>query len=357
MKEVKYMENIADTTITSTDKSIKTSYKESIKNLKVNLEQKILQTNKVVIVPHNGVDYDALASSIGLSLISKKLKKESVIVIDDPIYKIDHIVQSIIDVEKDIHSIINRERYLQMLDYNDLFILTDVNKSYMISLKEEIKRKDKVIIIDHHEEDENTIESDCKLINPTVSSASEIIVSLLCAYKIKVTPAVAQYLLAGIYLDTNKLTKNTSPATTMAVTKLLGSGASMNRVTDLFVEDFQSDRRVQELVSRAQFDTYTIATILANEDDEYTKEELAKAADYLLKYKIDASFVVGNIGDNTISISARSKEKVDVGSVMKQLNGGGNQYSAATKITDSTIEEEGKRLQKIIKPSFYVDKN
>lgn len=353
MKEVKYMENIVDTI----DKSIKTNYKESIKNLKVNLEQKILQTNKVVIVPHNGVDYDALASSIGLSLISKKLKRESVIVIDDPIYKIDHMVQSIIEEEREKHSIINRERYLQMLDSDDLFILTDVNKSYLVSLKEEMKRKDKVIIIDHHAEDEHTISSDCKLINPTVSSASEILVSLLCAYKIKVTPAIAQYLLAGIYLDTNKLTKNVSAATTKAVTKLLESGASINRVTDLFVEDFYSDRRVQELVSKAQIDTYTIATILANEEDEYTKEELAKAADYLLKYKVDASFVVGNIGDNTISISARSKEKVDVGSVMKQLNGGGNQYSAATKIMDSTIEEEGKRLQKIIKPSFYVDKN
>lgn len=182
-----------------------------------------------------------------------------------------------------------------------------------------------------------------------------MMVRLLCLYKIKITKEVAQYLLAGIYLDTNKLTKNVSADTMKAVTKLLENGADMNRVTDLFVEDFKSDRRVQDLVGKAQIDIYTIATILASEEDEYTKEELDKAADYLLKYNVDASFVVGNIGDGTIQVSARSKEKVNVGSVMQQLGGGGNQFSAATKVQNTSIEQVGYSLQKIIKPACYIN--
>ena len=136
----------------------------------------------------------------------------------------------------------------------------------------------------------------------------------------------------------------------------LECGASMNRVTDLFTEDFNSDRRVQELVSKAKITNYSVATIVANQEDEYTREELAKAADYLLKFGVDAAFAVGKLGDNTVSISARSKERVNVGDVMHELEGGGNPFSAATKLTETTTEEAGKRLLKTITPPFYTSK-
>ena len=326
-----------------------------VKNLKINMEQKILESEKVIIVPHNGVDFDAIGSAIGLSLIAKKFKKPSHIIVDDPIYKIDHGVQLIMDDARKDFSILNRDRYLQVASPDDLFILTDVNKGYLINLKDQITRSDKTIIIDHHNEDAQTIDADDKFIDPTVSSASEVIVKLLGMYKIKLTPEVANYLLAGIYLDTNKLSKNASPETMRVVAKLLESGANLNRVTDLFAEDFISDRRVQELVSRAKILTFSIATATAEEDMEYTREELAKVADYLLKYKVDAAFAIGNIGDKVISISARSKEKVNVGAVMQELEGGGNQYSGATKLTDCTLEEANKRLVKAIQPPCYVE--
>ena len=325
-----------------------------IKNLKVNLESKILESQNVVIVPHLGVDFDAIGSAIGISLVVKHLKRVPIIIVDDPFYKIDHGVQLIMDDAKKDFQILNTEKYQKIAREDDLFILTDVNKRGMIALKEQVKNEDKTIIIDHHEEDFSTVNSNCKYINCNVSSASEVVSKLLHLYKIKLSPEIANYLLAGIYLDTNKLTKNISPETMKIVAFLLESGASINEVTDLFTEDFNSDRKVQELVSKSKIITYSIATILADEGVEYTKEELAKAADYLLRYKVDAAFAIGYIDDNTISVSARSKERMNVGGVMKELEGGGNQYSAATKLNDTTIEEVGKRLMKIIEPKHYL---
>ena len=327
---------------------------EGIKNLKINMEQKILSCDNVVIVPHNGVDFDAIGSAIGVSLIARKLKKPSCIEVDDPIYKIDHGVQIIIDEAKKDFTIINKEKYLQNKGLNDLFVLTDVNKSYLISLNDNLPSEDRVVIIDHHDPDASTIASDLKHIDPKSSSASEIIVKLLGLHKIKLSPEIANYLLAGIYLDTNKLTKNVTSQTMKTVAKLLESGANMNKVTDLFAEDFISDRRVQELVSKAKMITFSIAVACAEEGEEYSKEELAKAADYLLKYKVDGSFAIGDIGDNTISISARSKERVNVGAVMQCIEGGGNQYSGATKLKDCSIEEAEKRLMKVIQPPCYI---
>jgi len=326
---------------------------KDLKELKTILEQKILESENIVIVPHNGIDFDAIASALGIALIAKKFKKQFCIIIDDPMYKIDFGVQTIINEVKNDFKIINKETYLKNINSNNLFILTDVNKSCLINISDQIKDEDKVIIIDHHNEDEKTIKSNFKYIKNNVSSASEIITKLLCLFKIDVNNKIANYLLAGIYLDTNKFTKNATAETMQTVTKLLKKGATINKVDDMFTEDFVSDRRVQELVSKTEMITYSVAMVLAEEGIEYTKEELAKVADYLLKYRVDASFAIGNIGDNIVSISARSKEKINVGEIMSQLEGGGNEYSGATKLTNCTIEEAGKRLSKIITPTYY----
>ena len=326
-----------------------------IKDLKINLEQKILQSGNIILVPHNDVDFDAIGSAVGLSQVVKKLKKASFILINDPVYNMDYGVKLVIDEAKKHHQILTKEKYMQIATPDDLFILTDVNKSNMVCISDKLINKDNVVIIDHHKPDKNTVESNCMYIDENISSASEIIVNLLKLNNIKVSDDVANYLLAGIYLDTNKVTKNIASGTMIAVAYLLDCGAKMNTVLDLFSEDFDSDRKVQELVSKVKISTYSIATVLAEDNLEVTKEELAKVADYLLKYKVDASFSIGNIGDNVVSINARSKEKYDVGTIMEQLGGGGNRYSAAARLENITTEEAGKKLYKILKPNFLLD--
>lgn len=48
---------------------------ETVKDLKINMEQKILEANNVIIIPHNGVDFDTIGSALGISLLVRKLKK------------------------------------------------------------------------------------------------------------------------------------------------------------------------------------------------------------------------------------------------------------------------------------------
>lgn len=328
-----------------------------IKNLKVALENKILKAENVVIVPHLGIDLDAIGSAVALSFIAKKFKRNSCIVVDDPLYKVDHGAAMIMDSAKaEGYSILNREKYLQKSSDKDLFLLTDVNKPHRICLQDELKKceMDRVVIIDHHDDDDTTYKAGVKYIDRDVSSASEIVTQLLCLYKMKYDKNIANYLLAGIYLDTNKLTKNANADTMRIVAKLLENGADLSKATELFSEDFISDRRVQRLIDQADFFSYNFATVMGREDEEFMGEELAKAADYLLKFRVDGTFAIGNTG-NGISVSARSKGKINVGSIMRELGGGGNQCSAATLLKDTTVEETGKRLRKILRPNFYQE--
>ena len=69
-----------------------------------------------------------------------------------------------------------------------------------------------------------------------------------------------------------------------------------------------------------------------------SEEDIAKAADRMLKYKgNDASFVMGHISDDVITVSARSKGNIDVSEIMKALGGGGNIQNAGARVTDKSI--------------------
>lgn len=160
---------------------------DNIKDLKVNLESKILGSKKVVLVPHTPIDFDAFASTVGLSLVVSKLQKPFVIVVDDPAYKIEHSVKKVMDEAKKNFNIVNKEKYLKNKEEDDLFILADVNKSNLVCLSDELKvvDKDNIIIIDHHDVGPTTIESNYSFIDTKSSSASEIIFKLLNMFKVK----------------------------------------------------------------------------------------------------------------------------------------------------------------------------
>lgn len=326
-----------------------------IKDLKVYMSSRIIKANNVILIPHNNPDFDAIGAAAGMTLVAKKFKKQSKIIVNDNLSMIDPGVKIIIDeLNRDSDLIIDKNKYDKIKHEEDLFILADVNKRNLISVNDLLVNENNVVIIDHHNEDENTVKSCYKFLNTKISSASEIVTKLISMFKIRIPDNIANYLLAGIYLDTNKLTKNTSSDTFKTVSRLIDSGASINRVTSFFTEDFTSDRRVQNLVNRLDINHYTFGIIIADENEIVEAVELAKAADYSLRYGLDAVFAMGRISDDVISISARSKGMLNVGEVMSQLQGGGNEHSGATKIKDKSIEEVGIKLKKLLKNPYYV---
>ena len=330
---------------------------QTIKDLKATIEHLTAESNQVFIVAHNKADFDAIASSVAMSLIIKILEKPVYIILEEDNQTIEPGVKKMIDEISDTVAIIDMNKYNRIKSDNDLLICLDVNKSYKVCCKDNLKEFKNILIIDHHHEDENTITTEYKYIKPDkVSSASEVLTDLLCIYKLKYNPAVANLLLAGIYVDTNRLTKkNSSMSTIAAVSKLLARGGDIQQALKYFVEDFNSDNKVNSLVGKAQFMNYRIGISVADETERYRTEELSKVADTLLRYDADATFAAGYIDDEVVAIKARSNGTIDVGNVMRELGGGGNTYSAATEVINENIIETTNKLVIILKPSFYKD--
>lgn len=345
---------------------------KNIRELKDLLEKVVLENDVVFITPHVGPDCDAIASAIGLYMIMHKLNRECYIVIDDEMNKIESGVKSIIDELPSCVHIIKSSSIENVSEgKNRLLVTVDTNKTNLVPITDYNLFKD-IVLIDHHEIGETTICTDYQFIDTKASSASEILYQLMCLFGVKMEyrmdedntdeiTNIYNYLLGGINLDTSKFSKNVTSTTMSIVSKLLKKGADMNYVNNLFLDDFESDMRVQNLVSKTAWSLFNIGIAMNFENPEtiYSKEDLAKAADWLLKYKAtDASFALGFIEPEEelpyIYISARSKGRVDVGEIMSQMGGGGNEFSGATKIQAEDLDEIKLTLNRVIRPGYKL---
>lgn len=322
--------------------------------LKNKLDELVNKSEIIFIIGHNDPDFDAIGSSIGLQKLYSSFQKKVYIIVDDQ--DLSPGVKKIIEESKSIYKIINKEKYNSLKKDNSLLIMTDVNKDYLISLKDNLNDFNNIVIIDHHKEDKNTVDTNYKYININKSSASEIVSSIYSYYPEKIMDSkTANYLLSGIVLDTNRFRKNTTEKTLNIAKKLVRKGAKLEFVEDLFLEEYEDDKRIYNLVMTDNniFKSFKTSDGLFNRniaftynrDEPYTiyrREDLAKAADHLLKYRVDATFAIGYTKKDLVSISGRSKSEIDVSEILSNIplvNGGGNPTSAGASTDKYNISE------------------
>ena len=327
------------------------------KTIKESLDKVLEENDSVFLVPHNRPDMDAIGSCIGMNTICEKMFKKTYIVIDDEIETLEKVTRGVLeDVNQELN-IIKSSDVKNLATDHSLLIVLDTNKDYMISVKEQLHLFKDIFVIDHHRTDNNTIKARYLFIDDTLSSTCEEIGVLLSIYGIRIKPRYANYLFAGMILDTNKFSKNVSPQTLAVASKLVTDGADASIANNMFLEDYEHDRAVQRIVDHTDF--HTVAYAIASDDDinntVYDIEDIAKAADYLLKYQVNASFALAYIDEETISISARSKGLIDVEKVMNVFGGGGNKVSAAARVKGYTLEQIKRKINEILVPTSYLD--
>ena len=331
----------------------------SIKQLREQLEYEMKRSSKVFIVGHNSPDFDSIGACVGLQSLAANYGKKSFIIVDDDEMQIEPGVKRLINENKDKFQIIKRLDYLELVDDKSLVIVADVNKPDRISIGDSLDKVRTVIVIDHHNEDETSIKTNKKFISLEVSSASEVVARILISQKVRYPASVANFLLAGINLDTHRFKQNTTSKTHDVAEKLIDRGASIDYINSLFLEEFESYCRINNLIifgTNIKKYSESLAPIQisftlnrTNPRGIYLKEDFAKAADQMMKFNgIDASFVLGYVDEETVHISARGGKKVNVGEIMKAMHGGGNMCSAGTRIkTDDIGKVEEELMSKI----------
>lgn len=333
---------------------------EICKNLKAQLLKTILSSSKVFIVGHNEPDFDSISSAIGIKILCEELGKDAYIIVNDSEIDIEPSVKRIIDNGKNKYNIIKLPEFSNLFDNDSSLIVVDANKGYQLSVSSYLSEFKNSIVIDHHNPDSHTINSTYSYINPNVSSAAEVVARVLNAFGITYDSEVANYLLAGIELDTNRYKKNTTSITHDVAEKLIDKGANPDFVNRLFLAEFETDCRINNLVYNGSlFEKYEKnafqyrqASFTLNRNAPttiYKKEDLAKAADRMLDYNVDVAFAIGFVKEDLISVSARSKSDINVGEIMENFNGGGNAQSAACKVPSSDILKVEEDIKQAVK--------
>ena len=234
---------------------------------------------------------------------------------------------------------------------DSILIIVDTNKAHLLQNDQIIHYFNHIIILDHHQESDQTIPNTIQIINEKASSACEIVTSLIEKYQVKLTPTTATHILAGIVLDTNNFIVKTTQETYLSAYYLTKQSANPKKVQSYFKQDIKEYLERQKVISKVKVIHDKYALIVAPEKSQYKREELAKIADTLLRFQnIEASFVLGNRIDGGIGLSARSEGNINVGEIAENLGGGGDNHDAAAQINNGkTLTEVSLELIDLLK--------
>jgi len=320
-----------------------------VENKKI-LKKQIKNSKNIFLMAHKNLDLDALGSSIGMYSILKKNKKECYIIIDDKDQEMG--VAKVLKEIEGCYNIIKSSEipiYLHKRTKKNLLIMLDTNKKSLLQSPEALEYFKNTIVIDHHDLNKDSIDDGLIITEENTSSACEMIVNISMMYNIELTPYVCTLLLSGIVLDTNNFTLKTTADTYYTAYYLTALGASPKKVQYLLKQDINTYAEQQKLLVNVEvLDKVAIAK--GTQYIIYRREDLAKTADTLLFFNnVEASFVIGKIGKDTVGISARSLGNYAISNLLEELGGGGDSYNGAAVFENKTIGEVHEILKKALK--------
>ena len=189
-------------------------------------------------------------------------------------------------------------------------------------------------------------------LEPSSSSTSELVAELMTYLeeRVKLTPMEVNLLYAGIVLDTKNFIIQTGSRTLEAASFLRRNGADPQLVQKLFWMDVEAMKNKAEMLANMEIfeDSYAISQYKSSDKD--ITVVASQAADMMSTLLgVRGSFVIYQIDDNTLGITARSQGDLNVQLVMEFLGGGGHQMVAAAQLSGLTMDEAVEKLKGAIR--------
>ncbi|MGN0437174.1 MAG: DHH family phosphoesterase [Lachnospiraceae bacterium] len=317
------------------------------------LKEIMMNKDEVIIMGHQKPDIDCLGAAIGIYRLATMMEKKAHIVINEVTSSIRPAMNSFLGSSLYPEDMFyNSEQALEAVNPNTVVVVVDVNRPGRTECEELFAHTKNIVVIDHHRQSGDVIEhATLSYVEPYASSACEMVAEILqySMDKPKLRPAEADAMYAGILIDTDNFVTKTGVRTFEAASFLRKSGADMTRVRKAYRSDLDSYKHVSEGVSRAEIflDNFAISDIPTEGVDSPTVIAAKVANDLLDVDGVRASFVMAKI-DNTVYISARSIDDVNVQVVMEKFGGGGHGTVAGAQILDKSIEEVKQDVRKLL---------
>lgn len=316
------------------------------------LKELIEGKEKVIVMGHSIGDVDSFGASVGIYRIAKTLGRKAHIVMDECNASVKPIRDRFYNGDYEEDMIVTGEEALERIDPNTLLVIVDVNKPDYTECPELIEQAQSVVVIDHHRQAGDAIAKAVLFyIEPYASSACEMVseISQYIGNGLKLKPAEAEALYAGIMIDTNYFTDKTGVRTFEAMAYLRRNGVDAVRIRKAFRENLDEYRlRAAAIKDTQLYRDHFAITVSDTKEVESPTVLAAKIANSLLDINgVKASFVLTDYNDK-IYISARSIDEVNVQVMMERLGGGGHINMAGAQLTDCNVEEAMERIRQML---------
>ena len=317
------------------------------------ISDKIRSVDQVFVVGHKNLDMDALGSAVGMQLFASNITEDSYAVYDADQMSPD-IERAINFLEKEgVTKLLPLSDAMRLVTKRSLLILVDHSKTALTLSKGFYDLFTQTIVIDHHRRDQDFPENAViTYIESGASSASELVTELIQfqnSKKNRLSRMQASVLMGGMMLDTKNFTSRVTSRTFDVASYLRTRGSDSIAIQEIAATDFEEYREVNELILQGRKLGSDILIAQAKDSMSYDTVVISKAADAMLAMSgIEASFVLAKNTQGFISISARSRSKINVQRIMEELGGGGHFNLAAAQIEDMSLSEAGEKLTQLI---------
>lgn len=295
-----------------------------------------------LLTSHCRADCDALGSELGLAAALRSLGKQVSIVNGDEVP--EHI--EFMDPEGEIY-VVGTTMPLEMMRGYEVLIVLDTSAWGQLGPMAEVVRgfEGTVVVVDHHQSEDDLGGKVFK--DASAEATGRLVLELVEALGVEVTPEIARPLFAAIATDTGWFRFGSVTAETFrALATLVAAGASPPETFARLYEQHTLERlylrgRILSNVQQ-ECDGRLYWTRVSLQDFEQTgaqRTDTEDAINQLLTIAgAEAAAMFIELDANETKVSLRSRTKFDVSLVAEQFGGGG--HRAASGITYSGALEE-----------------
>ena len=299
-----------------------------IKDEIMKFKEQLNKADSIALISHLDPDGDNLGSLTGLSKSLLNFGKE--------VYPIEFD-----KIPENLKFLPNLNLLSDNTDINiDMIICLDCANYERLGQIDELFNKAKFRInIDHHQS--NEFYGDVNIVKKGYSSTCELVFDLINEINLPIDKEISMSLLTGISTDTGRFLYSATTADTLAkASKLVENGADMMKINELIYQSkkFEAQLLENEILSKTEIynDYVAIGFVMTDQLNKYNVE-ISDIDSVINTFrdtdKIKISVLIKQQTENEYKVSFRSKGNIDVGSIAKNLGGGGHKNAAATRIT------------------------
>ena len=248
------------------------------------LHHEIANATNILVMGHRAPDFDSIGACVGIATLAMHYGANVKIVTDTRNASFIACTEGLLELEKYKNVFVDAVDGLGEFNYNTLLIVVDANNFSILEAPEIAEKSNRTIVIDHHiKKEEFKVEPALSYIDPSASSACELVSEILeqSLPAGTLTKEEATILLSGIMVDTKNFTRTVGTRTFSAALYLRAAGANTEVARTFFDEAFEDYRA--EALFRTEVEIYR--SLIREEVADFSRRTFRKENSSTLIYR------------------------------------------------------------------------